>query len=82
MECCGTFELLGNGSVKATQADVFGWYNNTGNELHNERPLFSNTNGNGFIAYAPNKNSWIVSFKKGISIFNKYVRQFSPGINV
>ena len=73
MECCGTFELLGNGSAKVNQADVFGWYNNTGNELHNERQLFANTNGNGFIFYAPNKKTWIVSSNMGSSMFNHYL---------
>ena len=61
VECCETFELLGNGSAKIKQADVFGWYNNSGNELYNTRQLFSNTNGKGYMFYSSNKQTWTVS---------------------
>ena len=60
VECCETFELLGNGSAKLKQPDVFGWYNNTDNELYDTHPLFSNTNGRGYMSYSSDKQSWMV----------------------
>ena len=70
-ECCGTFELVGNGSAKVHQAEVFGCYNSSNNELFNGRPLFANKNGLGFIFYRPHKKGWVVSLKMGMFTFDQ-----------